>query len=127
MGVMQVTTSTFEREVLQSEVPVVVDFHADWCEPCRRVAPAVEALSERWEGRVRFVKVDVDLDPGLARTYGVRSIPTIMLFEGGEVAGWLVGAWPGSQIERELGLKERVGTAPPAGEEPPRGAGGLVA
>jgi thioredoxin 1 len=127
MAVVQVTTATFRREVLESEVPVVVDFYADWCEPCRMVSPAIAALSDEWDGRIRFVKVDIDKSPELAEAYGVMSIPTIMLFERGEVAGWVVGARPGYLIERELGLRERVGSPAPAHEEPPSGSRGRVA
>lgn len=127
MAVTQVTTSSFRQEVLESDVPVVVDFYADWCEPCRMVSPAIDALSEEWAGRIRFVKVDIDQSPELAEGYGVMSIPTIMLFERGEVAGWVVGARPGYLIERELGLKERVGTPASAEEGPPAGSPGRVA
>lgn len=112
MAVAKVTTSTFESEVLQSELPVVVDFYADWCGPCHHVAPVIDALAHRWEGRVRFLKLDIDKSPDIAETYQVFSIPTIVLFEGGEAKAWTVGAKPGHAIEHDLGLAEAAAKGP---------------
>jgi thioredoxin 1 len=110
MAVAQIEGSeAFVREVLQAEGRVVVDFYADWCAPCRQVGPVIEALSEKWEGSVRFAKVDVDRDPEVASALGVSSIPVVAMFEGGEVRGFLVGAAPPHIIERELGLVEDDG------------------
>lgn len=106
MAVSKVTTATFKHEVLESELPVVVDFYATWCGPCHHVAPVIDALARDWEGKVRFVKLDVDASPEIAQTYQVFSIPTIVLFEGGEAKAWTVGAKPGHAIEHDLGLAE---------------------
>lgn len=117
MTVRAVTTSTFRQEVLESDVPVVVDFYADWCAPCRMVSPAVEALAREWEGSVAFAKVDIDRHPRLAQAYRVSSIPAVLVFEGGEVRGWSVGAKPGYLIERELRLKKRASKPPRSNQD----------
>ncbi len=96
--------ATFEREVLQSSVPVVVDFWAAWCGPCRTVAPELEALATTYAGAVKLVKVDVDANPEVAARYHVQGIPTLGLFEGGKLTKQLVGARPRRAIESELGL-----------------------
>ena len=96
--------ATFRREVLESEVPVVVDFWAEWCGPCHAVAPEIEALAAQYGESVKFVKVDVDANQAVAGRYGVRGIPTIGLFEGGAVTKQAVGARPRHAIEAELGL-----------------------
>ncbi len=85
-------TSEFDKEVLQSDVPALVDFYADWCPPCRLVSPVIEALSREYEGKMKFVKVDTDANQDLARRYGVMSIPTVIIFTSGEVKEKLVGA-----------------------------------
>jgi thioredoxin 1 len=94
----------FVREVLQADGPVVVDFYADWCAPCRQVSPVIEALSEKWAASVRFAKLDVDRMQEVASALRVSSIPTVALFEAGEVKAFMVGAAPGHIIERQLGL-----------------------
>jgi thioredoxin 1 len=96
--------ATFQKEVLDSTVPVIVDFWAAWCGPCRAVAPEVEALALQYGDAVKVVKVDVDANPGVAGTYGIRGIPTIGLFEGGALTQQVVGARPRHAIESELGL-----------------------
>jgi thioredoxin len=103
---MDVTEATFERDVVErsQERPVVVDFWAAWCAPCRRVAPEIEALALQYGEAVKFVKVDVDANRAVARRFGVRGIPNIGLFEDGKLTRQAVGARPRHAIEAELGL-----------------------
>jgi thioredoxin 1 len=104
--VIHVNNGEFEAEVLKSNVPVLVDFYADWCGPCHAIAPTIEALSNEFEGKVKFVKVDVDSNQEVASSYEIMSIPTIMLFENGKVEDSIVGAYPATvykqHIERAL-------------------------
>jgi thioredoxin 1 len=97
--VREVTDDTFEQEVLRAPKPVVVDFWAPWCGPCRAVAPILEQLAESHD-RLEFVKVNIDENPGYASRFGVLSIPTTILFEGGEPREAVVGARPRSHYER---------------------------
>lgn len=106
MAVQEMVAEAFDREVLESDLPVVVDFYADWCMPCRALAPEMETLSERWAARARFVKVDVDRAPELSQRYGVTSIPTVLLFRDGEVRASTRGAKTAGAVEGELGLTE---------------------
>lgn len=103
MAVADVTDATFESEVLGSEKPVIVDFWAPWCVPCRRISPILDEMSESRED-VRFVKVNVDDNPQTAMGYRITSIPTIARFEGGEVTQQAVGALPKNQLAAQLGL-----------------------
>jgi thioredoxin len=96
--------ATFQREVLESTVPVVVDFWAEWCGPCRAVAPEVEALADQYGSAIKVVKVDVDANHAVAERYDIRGIPLIGLFEGGKLTKQAVGARPRHGIETELGL-----------------------
>jgi thioredoxin 1 len=91
--------SNFDTEVLQSPVPVLVDFWASWCAPCRSVAPIVDALAEAYEGKLRVGKVNVDENPAIPSRYGIRGIPTIMLFKDGKLVDQVVGAVPKTQLE----------------------------
>jgi thioredoxin 1 len=99
-----VTESTFEAEVLASERPVIVDFWAEWCGPCHAVSPVLERIAEERAAELRLVKVNIDEEPVLAQRYGVMSIPTIVLFEGGEPTAAAIGAQPKQMLERSLGL-----------------------
>ena len=102
MPVDEVTGETFDVEVLASSVPVVVDFWAPWCKPCEAIEPHLLALAEEWGERARFVRVDVDAEPGLSARYGVLSLPTVILFAGGELKATVYGAQPRARFEREF-------------------------
>jgi thioredoxin 1 len=99
-----ITEATFQSEVLDSEIPVIVDFWAEWCGPCHAVAPVLERIAEERAGELSVVKVNVDEEPELARRYGVVSIPTIVLFRDGERAATAIGAQPKQMLEKSLGL-----------------------
>ena len=92
----------FEKEVLLSEIPTVVDFYADWCGPCRMVSPIIEALSKEYAGRAKFVKVNTDESPEIAQRYEIMSIPTIMVFKNGAVSSRTVGAGPPSMYKSKI-------------------------
>ena len=94
-----VTDATFDREVRQSDVPVVVDFWAEWCGPCRMIAPALEEIAGAMGDKVKIVKLNVDENPGVASKYGIMSIPTLMIFKNGEPASRQVGAAPKQKLE----------------------------
>ena len=101
-----VTETTFEQEVLQSEKPVIVDFWADWCGPCHAVSPVLDRIVEERNGELKLVKVNIDEEQGLAQRFGVASIPTMILFKGGEPAAAAIGAQPKGLLEKNLGLVE---------------------
>ncbi len=94
MKPFEVTDANFESEVLKSEQPVLVDFWAEWCGPCRMVAPIVEELAKEYNGTLKVGKMDVDSNPQVSMQYGIRSIPTLLVFKGGRVVEQVVGAVP---------------------------------
>jgi thioredoxin 1 len=97
-----VTDDTFESTVLKAKLPVLVDFWAPWCSPCRMVAPLVEELATEYEGKVVFVKLDVDGNPKMASKYGIMSIPTLLIFKGGNPVSHIVGFRPKSELKKSL-------------------------
>jgi len=101
-NVIEVTEDTFENEVLQADTPVLVDFGAVWCGPCKMLDPIVDELAEDWQKNVKVVKLDVDHNPTIAMTYQVMGVPTLMLFTGGEVKERMTGFRPKAQIVEKL-------------------------
>ncbi len=102
MAEIKITSANFEQEVLNSDIPVLVDFWATWCGPCMMLAPTVEEIAEEYEGRVKVGKINVDEEQGLAMKFGIMSIPTLMLFDGGKAVKTEVGFMPKNQIEEML-------------------------
>jgi thioredoxin 1 len=98
-NILEVTDSNFQTEVLDSKTPVLVDFWAAWCAPCRTIAPHVEALANEYDGKLRVGKLDIDSNQGVPQQYDIRSIPTLLVFKEGKVVGQLVGAVPRAKIE----------------------------
>ncbi len=99
MTVTHITDDSFEQSVVNAAVPVVVDYWAEWCAPCRQIAPALEEIAAELEGRVTIAKMNVDENPQTPSKFGVRGIPTLMLFKGGEVASTKIGALPKGKIK----------------------------
>ncbi len=96
--IVHVTDESFEREVLKSSEPVLVDYWADWCGPCKMIAPVLDQIAEEYAGKIRVAKLDIDKNPNTPPRYGIRGIPTLMLFKGGEVEATKVGAVSKSQL-----------------------------
>jgi len=102
MSATHVTTDQFDVEVVQSNVPVLVDFWAVWCGPCRAIAPHVDAIAQEYAGRAKVVKVNVDEEPEIALRYGIQSIPTLLFFKDGKVQDMIVGVVPRQTIVQKL-------------------------
>jgi len=100
--IMKVSDASFETDVLQNELPVLVDYWAEWCGPCRMIAPILDDIAEEYAGRLRVAKLNIDDNPATPPRYGIRGIPTLMLFKGGEVVGQKVGALSKSQLSAFL-------------------------
>ncbi|WP_372423842.1 thioredoxin TrxA [Salinarimonas chemoclinalis] len=100
MATVKVTDQSFETDVLKSGEPVVVDFWAEWCGPCRMIGPALEEIAGEMAGKVKIAKINVDENPGIAGQLGIRSIPTLMIFKDGELASQKVGAAPKGDLQR---------------------------
>jgi thioredoxin 1 len=123
--IKQVTDATFEDLVLHNERPVVVDFWAAWCGPCKLVAPEMERIAEKYDGAVDVVKVDVDANPRLSQSFNIMSIPTIAFFRPGAQPMGVVGFRPMEQLEQQFGLAEYLkpkveapASAPASGQDP---------
>ena len=99
---LQITDENFDEEIINSELPAMVDFWAEWCGPCRMVGPMVEDLAKEYEGKIKVAKMDVDKNRETPTRFGIRNIPTLILFKGGEVAHTIIGAQPKTSIEEEL-------------------------
>ncbi|MDZ7264532.1 MAG: thioredoxin [candidate division KSB1 bacterium] len=99
---LAVTKANFESEVLNSELPVLIDFWAVWCGPCKMIAPIVEELATEYAGKIKVAKCDVDSEQALAIQYGIRSIPTILIFKQGEVVEQIVGAFPKPHLKNKI-------------------------
>jgi thioredoxin 1 len=97
--VVQLTDSAFEAEVLKSSVPVLVDFWASWCAPCKAISPMIDTLADEYAGKIKVCKVNVDDNPATPGQYGVRGIPTLILFKDGQILDQVVGAVPKNQLE----------------------------
>jgi thioredoxin 1 len=111
MAIIHATDETFEKLVLESVRPVVVDFWATWCGPCRLVAPELEKLAEKYDGVLDIVKVDVDANPGISQAFAIQSIPTIAFFKPGEQPRGVLGFMPMAQLEQAFGLADLVAAA----------------
>ncbi len=99
---LQVTDGNFDKEIVKADIPAMVDFWAEWCGPCKMVGPTVEALAKEYEGKIKIAKMNVDENRETPAKFGIRNIPTLILFKDGEVAQTIVGAQPKSHLEEEL-------------------------
>ena len=102
MSPKQLTTDNFQAEVLEADQPVLVDFWANWCGPCHAIAPTLEALADRFDGRATVGKVEIDENPDVAETYGIRSIPTLVVFQNGQEVKRFVGVTSATELSQAL-------------------------
>lgn len=102
MKPVEITDSNFQNEVLQSDKPVLLDFWAEWCGPCKMISPVVEELAKEYDGKLKVGKVDVDSNQQTSMQYGIRSIPTLLIFKGGKVVDQLVGAVPKKMLAEKV-------------------------
>ena len=100
--IMEVTDDSFDSEIINSELPAMVDFWAEWCGPCKMVGPVVEELAGEYQGKIKIAKMDVDQNRQTPAKFGIRNIPTLILFKGGKVVNTIIGAQPKTSIEGEL-------------------------
>ena len=101
-GLSQVTDNNFDEQIINSDIPAMVDFWAEWCHPCKMVAPVIEELAQKYRGKIKIVQMNVAENRDTPARFGIRNIPTLMLFKGGEVAQTIIGAHPKSRIDEEL-------------------------
>jgi len=99
---LEFTTANFDNEVVKSDIPVLVDFWAEWCGPCRMIGPIVDEIGKEMQGQLKVGKVNVDLDPAIAQKYAIRNIPTLLVFKGGDVVDKIIGAMPKPQLVAKL-------------------------
>jgi thioredoxin 1 len=100
--ILEVTDDSFDAEIMNGELPAMVDFWAEWCGPCKMVGPVVEELASAYKGKIKIAKMDVDKNRKIPAKFGIRNIPTLILFKGGEVVNTIIGAQPKKSLEEEL-------------------------
>ena len=105
MHPIEITDANFQQEVINSEVPVLIDFWAIWCGPCKMIAPFVEEIAKDYDGKIKVGKLDVDSNPQVSMNYGIRSIPTLLIFKGGKVVDQIIGAVPKNMITSKLEMQ----------------------
>jgi len=101
-GLSQVTDNDFDEQIINSDIPAMVDFWAEWCQPCKMVTPVIEELARNYQGKIKIVQMNVAENRDTPARFGIRNIPTLMLFKRGEVAQTIIGAYPKSRIDEEL-------------------------